>query len=668
MGLWYLKDTDMSLRASRSAQFLDHLEFGKCNMRLHINIKPKEAIFQVVLDALSLTPFYQAFLITEEVLAIYIEILQICPKFLGQEFEDLRLEHDILFFIRDLGHSEDISYITDINKDAKKTNKMSYPRFTKIIIDYFMSNDQSISRRNKMFWHTALDDTMFTSMRCISRHEKTQVYGAILLKKLINQAMLESKAYKTYYVFSSREKTLKPKYFRKKTDSDTSPKQKSIQATKATKRSKKDFHISHASGSSDGVDTQSKVPDEQQHKTSGTDERTVTILGVPDVPIYDSKMIIMMMIVMTKGQSDRDEIPDPNLTNVDQTEHEEEYVDERVHTPSHYELTDDENIHDRENTNEEKDGVTKELYDDVNSGFEQEEEDAHVILTPVLDKQKTKSKRQHVDFRPPQTWISQVARTEEPPTLFDELNDTSFDFYAFVMNRLKIPNLTQEILVGPTFNYKRKRLMRADELYTFSDCTLNDAQSALYDIAARIIIEYLPMRKWSNLENKRARVMVQDIEKAALLEELFEAIEKRFGRNATIKKTQRNLLKQQYENFTAPSSEMIDQTFDTLQKLMSQLELLDEKLLREDVNQKLLRSLSHKWNTHAVVWRNKADLDTMSMDDVYNNLKVYEPEFKRMSSSSSNTRNMDFVSSLDNNTSNTNEVVNTAQEVSTDST
>ncbi|GJZ46536.1 hypothetical protein Tco_0594132 [Tanacetum coccineum] len=92
---------------------------------------------------------------------------------------------------------------------------------------------------------------------------------------------------------------------------------------------------------------------------------------------------------------------------------------------------------------------------------------------------------------------------------------------------------------------------------------------------------------------------------------LLEAVEKRFGRNATTKKTQRNLLKQQYENFTAPSSKMLDQTFDRLQKLMSQLELLDEKLSQKDVNQKLLRSLSPEWNTHAVVWRNKADLDTM---------------------------------------------------------
>ncbi|GJR31809.1 hypothetical protein Tco_1108041 [Tanacetum coccineum] len=49
---------------------------------------------------------------------------------------------------------------------------------------------------------------------------------------------------------------------------------------------------------------------------------------------------------------------------------------------------------------------------------------------------------------------------------------------------------------------------------------------------------------------------------------LLEAVEKRFGGNAAPKKTQRNLLKQQYENFSAPSSETLDQTFDRLQKLM----------------------------------------------------------------------------------------------------
>ncbi|GKE14734.1 hypothetical protein Tco_1422311 [Tanacetum coccineum] len=251
---------------------VDRLEFGKCNMRLKKVIKPKEATFQVVLDALALTPFYQAFLITAD--------------------------EDFLF---------QIEY-----KDAKKTNKMSYLRFIKIIIDYFMLKDQSISRRNKMFWHSAQDDTMFTSMRYISRHKDTQVYGTILLKELTNQEMLESNAYKTYYAFAYGEKTPKLKYVQKKVDSNTSPKQKLVQATKgtrlkskakvakpdkkkqpakktkakglailskvalikaeqlklATKRSKTQFHSSHASGSGDGGDSEN----EDEYDENDSDE------------------------------------------------------------------------------------------------------------------------------------------------------------------------------------------------------------------------------------------------------------------------------------------------------------------------------------------------------------------------------------------------------------
>nr|GEV13524.1 uncharacterized mitochondrial protein AtMg00810-like [Tanacetum cinerariifolium] len=58
---------------------------------------------------------------------------------------------------------------------------------------------------------------------------------------------------------------------------------------------------------------------------------------------------------------------------------------------------------------------------------------------------------------------------------------------------------------------------------------------------------------------------------------LLQVVEKRFGGNAAAKKTQRNLLKQQCENFTASSSEVLDQTFDRLQKLISQLEIPGEK-------------------------------------------------------------------------------------------
>ncbi|GJZ89121.1 hypothetical protein Tco_0660903, partial [Tanacetum coccineum] len=88
-----------------------------------------------------------------------------------------------------------------------------------------------------------------------------------------------------------------------------------------------------------------------------------------------------------------------------------------------------------------------------------------------------------------------------------------------------------------------------------------------------------------------------------------------------------------------------------------------EVISQEDANLKLLKSLPSAWNNIALIMRNKSDLDTLSMDDLYNNMKVYEYEIKGQLSSSSNSQNVAFVSSE--NTSNTNKAVNTAHEVST---
>nr|GFA40427.1 hypothetical protein [Tanacetum cinerariifolium] len=103
---------------------------------------------------------------------------------------------------------------------------------------------------------------------------------------------------------------------------------------------------------------------------------------------------------------------------------------------------------------------------------------------------------------------------------------------------------------------------------------------------------------------------------------LMEAIEKRFG-------------------------ERLDQIYDRLQKFISQLEIHGETISQEDLN---------------LIWRNKPDLESLSMDDLYNNLKIYEAEVMRSSSTTQNTQNIAFMSS--NNTDNTNKVVNTAHDVS----
>ncbi|GJS29786.1 hypothetical protein Tco_0490406 [Tanacetum coccineum] len=85
---------------------------------------------------------------------------------------------------------------------------------------------------------------------------------------------------------------------------------------------------------------------------------------------------------------------------------------------------------------------------------------------------------------------------------------------------------------------------------------------------------------------------------------------------------QKTILKQQYENFAALRSEGLDKTYHRFQKLISQLEIHGEVIPQEDANLKLLRSLPSSWNTHTLIMRNKSDLDTLSMDDLYNNLKV----------------------------------------------
>ncbi|GJZ88201.1 hypothetical protein Tco_0659983, partial [Tanacetum coccineum] len=64
------------------------------------------------------------------------------------------------------------------------------------------------------------------------------------------------------------------------------------------------------------------------------------------------------------------------------------------------------------------------------------------------------------------------------------------------------------------------------------------------------------------------------------------------------------------------------------------------------MNLKFLRSLPSEWRTHTLIWRNKPDLDTLSMDDLYNNLKIYESEVNGSSISNQNSQNVAFMSTL----------------------
>ncbi|GKB98557.1 hypothetical protein Tco_0984694 [Tanacetum coccineum] len=134
---------------------------------------------------------------------------------------------------------------------------------------------------------------------------------------------------------------------------------------------------------------------------------------------------------------------------------------------------------------------------------------------------------------------------------------------------------------------------------------------------------------------------------------LWEEIKSRFRGNEESKKMQKNVLKHQFENFTTAPNESLDKAYDRFQKLISQLEVYAAPVSKEDINQKFLRSLPPSWSQIALIMRNKPDIDQTDIDDLYNNLRVYEDEMKRSLSSTSNSQNLAFLSSE--NTSRTNE-------------
>ncbi|GJV74650.1 hypothetical protein Tco_1506234 [Tanacetum coccineum] len=193
----------------------------------------------------------------------------------------------------------------------------------------------------------------------------------------------------------------------------------------ATKRSLKEFHISHASGSGDGVDILSKVPDEQQQTGSGTNEGAGDKPDVPDVPEYKSESEEESWTFSQGEEEDEDDDEHNNeeedeehdndkgddfvhlnlstyIADDQEKEKEEEKVDDddddddvtsdqKVSTPPDYELTEeDENQEDDDTMGEDQeDKENGELYGDLNLNLDRQDAemtDALSSIPGIVDK------------------------------------------------------------------------------------------------------------------------------------------------------------------------------------------------------------------------------------------------------------------------------------------
>nr|GEW68559.1 hypothetical protein [Tanacetum cinerariifolium] len=344
------------------------------------------------------------------------EMMRICLRIPNQTFDELPFEEEILAFLRYLGDSGEIKKITDVNinklhqpwrsfsivinkclsgnctgynslrlsqaqilwgmyhkknidiaylmwedfvyqvelKDAKKSNEMYYLRFIKVIINFFMTKDPSIPKRNKVNWHYVRDDQMFTMIKLFSRHQNTQQFDAMLPFEITNKDIRNSAAYKEYYTIASGAAPPKTKVSVRKTQSS--------------------FDTTMPPPMAAGTRLSTSKKGKQPTKSSKAKDL----------------------------ENDGDKFVHQKLSTRDEEAKDEEIFVPIVQTPSQVENPDDEsnddeshgmNVRGDEGTNAEDDD--EELYRDVNINLEGRDiqmtdfhitqvlEDTHVTLTPV---------------------------------------------------------------------------------------------------------------------------------------------------------------------------------------------------------------------------------------------------------------------------------------------
>nr|GEV19451.1 retrovirus-related Pol polyprotein from transposon TNT 1-94 [Tanacetum cinerariifolium] len=156
--------------------------------------------------------------------------------------------------------------------------------------------------------------------------------------------------------------------------------------------------------------------------------------------------------------------------------------------------------------------------------------------------------------------LAKIAKAKKPPLTIDEMMSTHIEFSAYVMNNLKIDNLTQEHLIEPAFNLlkgqkylfdlskplplieDRGRQVVPIGYFINNDLeylkgvsssrdngTLTYVRSVLHDITSNLRMDYLPKRRWSTLDKQRSRIMIKDIDKLQLERRLMGNLEKFIG-------------------------------------------------------------------------------------------------------------------------------------------
>ncbi|GJT53548.1 ribonuclease H-like domain-containing protein [Tanacetum coccineum] len=195
-----------------------------------------------------------------------------------------------------------------------------------------------------------------------------------------------------------------------------------------------------------------------------------------------------------------------------------------------------------------------------------------------------------------------------------------FNYYLLLvsldLSRLvaTLNRLERSIELGSTSDYPTWEVIQRGNGHVSVSTDINDVIKVLPPKTAEEILARERERKaWTTLLMALLEDHLAKFHKITNAKEMWEAIKSRFGGNDESKKMQKYILKQQFEGFSVSNLEGLHKGYD----------------------------------------RTKPGVDSLSFDDMYNNLRVFEPVVKGSTTSSSSTQNVAFVSK---NTSSTNEV------------
>ncbi|GJV59363.1 hypothetical protein Tco_1465463 [Tanacetum coccineum] len=257
---------------------------------------------------------------------------------------------------------------------------MYYPRFTKVIIHYFLTQDKIVSWRNKIGMHTSKDDYLINTLRFVSAKEATQIYGAILPESLTSPKIKETKAYKTYLGFATGATPPKiARKFKKASPSkkdlnlnlvpmDEEPKsaKKKDPAKKTTRKQTsrvviRDTPVESSFKRKEKGKDEDDINNEQDFRSEGSDQERDSD---DDNTQFDSKKRSDPEHETDENESDSDSDQEENEEEIGDDEEEEE--DEFVRTPSN-DSDDETKISDKAkgDEDEEMDYTTSQLYNDV---------------------------------------------------------------------------------------------------------------------------------------------------------------------------------------------------------------------------------------------------------------------------------------------------------------